>query len=43
MTGYAEQAATNPQFLGAQMGLLVKPFDAHALVAKVHAVMAQKS
>ncbi len=43
MTGYAEQAAMNPQFLGAQMGLLVKPFDAHALVAKVHAVMAQKS
>lgn len=41
MTGYAEQAAMSPQFLGAQMELLVKPFDAQALVAKVHAVMEQ--
>lgn len=39
MTGYAEQAAMTPQFLGAQMELLVKPFDAQALVAKVHAAM----
>ncbi|KQO19941.1 PAS domain-containing sensor histidine kinase [Acidovorax sp. Leaf78] len=39
MTGYAEQAAMNPQFLGTQMELLVKPFDAQALVNKVHAVM----
>ena len=39
MTGYAEQAAMSPQFLGAQMELLVKPFDAPALVNKVHAVM----
>ncbi len=39
MTGYAEQAAMNPRFLGAQMELLVKPFDAQALVAKVHGVM----
>ena len=41
MTGYAEQAAMTPQFLGAQMELLVKPFDAQALVAKVHAAMGQ--
>jgi len=40
MTGYAEQAAMNPNFLGAQMELLVKPFDAQALVSKVRAVMA---
>ncbi|WP_311220939.1 MULTISPECIES: ATP-binding protein [unclassified Acidovorax] len=39
MTGYAEQAAMNPNFLGAQMELLVKPFDAQALVAKVRTVM----
>lgn len=39
MTGYAEQAAMNPRFLGSQMELLVKPFDAQALVGKVHAVM----
>lgn len=39
MTGYAEQAAMNPQFLGAQMELLVKPFDAQALVNKVLSVM----
>lgn len=39
MTGYAEQAAMNPQFLGGRMELLVKPFDAQALVNKVHAVM----
>ncbi|WP_226443985.1 PAS domain-containing sensor histidine kinase [Acidovorax radicis] len=39
MTGYAEQAAMSPQFLGARMELLVKPFDAQALVSKVHAVM----
>ncbi|MFY3385986.1 PAS domain-containing protein [Paracidovorax sp. MALMAid1276] len=39
MTGYAEQAAQSPQFLGAQMELLTKPFDAQALVNKVHAVM----
>lgn len=39
MTGYAEQAAMTPQFLGADMELLVKPFDAQALVAKVHAAM----
>lgn len=39
MTGYAEQAAMNPQFLGARMDLLVKPFDAQALVSKVHKVM----
>lgn len=39
MTGYAEQAAQSPQFLGAQMELLTKPFDAQALVAKVNAVM----
>ena len=41
MTGYAEQAAMTPQFLGAHMELLVKPFDAQALVAKVHAAMGQ--
>ncbi len=39
MTGYAEQAAMNPNFLGPQMELLVKPFDAQALVSKVRAVM----
>jgi PAS domain S-box-containing protein len=39
MTGYAEQAALDPQFLGAQMELMVKPFDAQSLVNKVHAVM----
>ena len=39
MTGYAEQAAMNPNFLGDRMELLVKPFDAQALVNKVHAVM----
>ena len=39
MTGYAEQAAMNPQFLGGRMEMLVKPFDAQALVNKVHAVM----
>ena len=39
MTGYAEQAAMTPQFLGAHMELLVKPFDAQALVAKVHAAL----
>ncbi len=39
MTGYAEQAAMSPQFLGARMELLVKPFDAQALVSKVHAMM----
>lgn len=39
MTGYAEQAAMNPQFLGARMELLVKPFDAQALVSKVHEMM----
>jgi PAS domain S-box-containing protein len=39
MTGYAEQAAMTPQFLGAQMELLVKPFDAQTLVGKVNAVM----
>ena len=43
MTGYAEQAAMTPQFLGAHMELLVKPFDAQALVAKVHAAMGQGS
>ncbi|MFN7153424.1 MAG: PAS domain-containing protein [Acidovorax sp.] len=43
MTGYAEQAAMTPQFLGADMELLVKPFDAQALVAKVHAAMGQGS
>ena len=42
MTGYAEQAAMTPQFLGADMELLVKPFDAQALVAKVHAAMGQE-
>ena len=41
MTGYAEQAAMTPQFLGAHRELLVKPFDAQALVAKVHAAMGQ--
>ncbi|MFN3439526.1 MAG: PAS domain-containing protein [Acidovorax sp.] len=41
MTGYAEQAAMTPRFLGAHMELLVKPFDAQALVAKVHGVMGQ--
>ena len=39
MTGYAEQAAMNPNFLGPQMELLVKPFDAQALVSKVRGVM----
>ncbi len=39
MTGYAEQAAMNPGFLAPGMELLVKPFDAQALVAKVHAIM----
>jgi PAS domain S-box-containing protein len=39
MTGYAEQAAMNPRFLGEHMELLVKPFDAQALVAKVREVM----
>ncbi|MBU0747162.1 MAG: PAS domain-containing protein [Gammaproteobacteria bacterium] len=43
MTGYAEQAAMTPQFLGAHMELLVKPFDAQALVAKVHTAMGQGS
>lgn len=43
MTGYAEQAAMTPQFLGADMELLVKPFDAQALVAKVHAAMGHGS
>jgi PAS domain S-box-containing protein len=41
MTGYAEQAAMTPHFLGADMELLVKPFDALALVAKVNEVMGQ--
>lgn len=41
MTGYAEQAAMKPQFLGEHMELLVKPFDAQTLVRKVHAVMGQ--
>ncbi|MDA8521167.1 hybrid sensor histidine kinase/response regulator [Acidovorax sp. NCPPB 4044] len=36
MTGYAEQAAMDPSFLVAhQMELIVKPFDAQALVHKV--------
>lgn len=39
MTGYAEQAAMKPQFLGERMELLVKPFDAQALINKVHGVM----
>ena len=43
MTGYAEQAAMTPQFLGPQMELLVKPFDAQALVAKVYAAMGRQS
>lgn len=38
MTGYAEQAAMNPRFLGPGMELLVKPFDAQALVSKVQAL-----
>lgn len=42
MTGYAEQAAMSPQFLGTQMELLVKPFDAQALAAKLHQVMGPK-
>lgn len=41
MTGYAEQAAMKPQFLGEHMELLVKPFDAQTLVRKVHVVMGQ--
>ena len=39
MTGYAERAAMSPDFLGLGMELLVKPFDAPALVHKVHALM----
>ena len=39
MTGYAEQAAMSPGFLAPGMELLVKPFDAQALVAKVQAIM----
>ena len=39
MTGYAEQAAMNPKFLGPGMELLVKPFDAQALVSKVQTMM----
>ncbi|MEH3086118.1 MAG: PAS domain S-box protein [Xylophilus ampelinus] len=35
MTGYAEEAAMRGSFLGESMGLLVKPFGADALVAKV--------
>ena len=38
MTGYAEQAAMNPRFLGPGMQLLVKPFDAQTLVAQVQAL-----
>lgn len=39
MTGYAEQAAMSPHFLGDHMELLVKPFDAQTFVAKLHQVM----
>jgi PAS domain S-box-containing protein len=35
MTGYAEEAVMRGTFLGEAMGLLVKPFGADALVAKV--------
>ncbi|MET0403820.1 MAG: PAS domain S-box protein [Cystobacter sp.] len=43
MTGYAEQAAMNPRFLSPGMELLVKPFDAQALVSKVQALVGHAS
>ncbi len=35
MTGYAAQAATDVDFLGPEMGLIIKPFDPDALMEKV--------
>ena len=35
MTGYAAQAATDANFLGPDMGLIIKPFDPDALMRKV--------
>ena len=35
MTGYAAQAATDTNFLGREMALIVKPFDPDALIRKV--------
>ncbi|WP_295855999.1 PAS domain-containing protein [uncultured Xylophilus sp.] len=43
MTGYAEQATMRASFLGQAMELLVKPFGAEQLVAKVNGIMARPS
>lgn len=43
MTGYAEQAAMNPRFLSPGMELLVKPFEAQALISKVQALVGHAS
>ncbi|QHI97826.1 response regulator [Xylophilus rhododendri] len=42
MTGYAEQASMRAQFLGDTMELLVKPFGAEQLLAKVHSALARR-